>query len=88
MGSHMITILFNVIWLLNLFFLFIKKKSRMVEATSIAISFYIYFYNQSSNDYQRYSWIYNGNLKNGVEPVFLLLVNIGNRLGLSQNQFQ
>ncbi len=88
MGFHMITILFNVIWLLNLFFLFIKKKSRMVEATSIAISFYIYFYNQSSNDYQRYSWIYNGNLKNGVEPGFLLLVNIGNRLGLSQNQFQ
>lgn len=84
----MLLVLFNIVFGLNIFFVIIKKKSYILTMVSTLLAVYIYFYNHGSNDYERYTWIYHGELVSEIEKGFVILTNLGNRFNLSFQQFQ
>lgn len=84
----MLLIVFNIFWIANLVCVLLKKKNRALSVATFIFLCIIYFYNTQSNDYERYIWIYGGEIRSEIEPGFLFVLDVFSRLGYTFQQIQ
>ncbi|WP_294413173.1 EpsG family protein [uncultured Ruminococcus sp.] len=84
----MLVILFNVIWLLNLSLVLLKRQNKVIALFSMIIAIYTFLYNTGSNDYHMYEAIYELKNTSEVEVGFKLLITIARFCGISFGVFQ
>lgn len=84
-----LNIVFYTIWLLNIAFTILKKKSKLLSTTSFLMVAYLYMTSNSTTDYNNYMYIYaNSELYSGIiEPGYLILMKFFNLLGVDFNIF-
>lgn len=80
-------VLFYVFHLLNVLFLFFRKKSKLLTAATFAVLIYIYYNNTGNNDYLPYLAMYKHTERFSVEPGYILLMKAAQHFSLDFNSF-
>lgn len=83
----MISIIFYSIWILNILFVLIKKKSKVLTLLSVAVSVWIVYQSTSTADYWIYMKYYQADTSGGIEIGYIFLMRLANMMGLTYNEF-
>lgn len=84
-----LTVLFCIIWLVNLILVFTKTNSKVVFFITLVVMETIFFCNTTSGDYENYLIMYNKRAYfDALESGFAWLMNLASNLSLSFNAFQ
>ncbi len=81
----MISVVFYLIWALNVLFVLIKRKSKILTILSIVVSVFIVYKSTSTNDYWVYYKFYQSNTSGGIEIGYTTIMHLAKSFGLSYN---